>query len=132
MTQILDVESLLQALGEGTRLRLLSLLAEGEICVCFFVESLGEPQSKISRHLAYLRNAGLVSARRDGKWVHYALTKPAELGLAGILEAVLESVESLEQTQSDRRALARACCSPRVPDTLKRAPKPDFAASEIK
>ena len=60
-----------QALGDNTRLRLLNLMGDQEICVCYFVEILEQPQPKISRHLAYLRRAGIVAARRDGKWMHY-------------------------------------------------------------
>src|SRR5213082_2998160 len=59
-----DLVDLFQALGDPTRLRILNLLAAGELCVCYFVEILGDPQPKISRHLAYLRRAGVVDARR--------------------------------------------------------------------
>ena len=58
------------ALADNTRLRLLNLMAGREVCVCHFVEILGQSQPKISRHLAYLRQAGIVSARREGKWMH--------------------------------------------------------------
>ena len=68
-----DLERLLQALGDTTHLRILNLMGDQEICVCYFVEILGGPQSKISRHLAYLRGGGIVSARRDGRWMHYRL-----------------------------------------------------------
>ena len=63
--QTFNVERFFQALGDNTRLRLLNLMGEQEICVCYFVEILGGPQPKISRHLAYLRSAGIVSARRQ-------------------------------------------------------------------
>src|SRR5260221_14031787 len=72
-----DLVSLFQALGDRTRLRLLNLLAGGELCVCYFVEVLGEAQPKISRHLAYLRRRGLVESRRDGKRIPYRLGRPA-------------------------------------------------------
>ena len=62
-----EMEILFTALADKTRLRLLNLMRVDEICVCFFVEVLGESQPKISRHLAYLRNAGIVETRRDGK-----------------------------------------------------------------
>ena len=71
-----------KALGEPVRLRLVSLLAtSGEQCVCHLTEALNLPQSTISRHLGLLRQAGLISARRDGKWMYYQLTDdtPAEL-----------------------------------------------------
>src|SRR5947209_7362223 len=74
--------TLFQALADPTRLRLLNLMAVCEVCVCFFVEIFDEPQPKISRHLAYLRRAGLVTARRDGKWMHYSLSKPSDSAVA--------------------------------------------------
>ena len=61
-----NMERFFQALGDNTRLRLLNLMGDQEICVCYFVEILGGPQPKISRHLAYLRSAGIVAARREG------------------------------------------------------------------
>lgn len=119
-----QLESLFQALGDRTRLRLLNLLADGEVCVCFFVEVLSEPQPKISRHLGVLRAAGLVAARRDGKWMHYRLTMPDEV--APVFENVLATLRTDPEMNRDRTALARACCSPRVPELLKRAPKPQL------
>ena len=68
-----DMERFFTALSDRTRLRLLNLMGEDEVCVCFFVEVLGEPQPKISRHLAYLRQAGVVAARREGKWMNYRI-----------------------------------------------------------
>lgn len=122
-----QLESLFQALGDRTRLRLLNLIADGEVCVCFFVEVLGEPQPKISRHLGVLRAAGLVAARRDGKWMHYRVTVPEEL--APVFENVIATLRTDPEMTRDRLALARACCSPRVPELLKRAPKPQIAAA---
>ena len=66
------------ALADPTRLRLLNLMAGREVCVCYFVEILRQSQPKISRHLAYLRKAGVVAARREGKWMHYRITPPAD------------------------------------------------------
>lgn len=122
-----QLESLFQALGDRTRLRLLNLMADGEVCVCFFVEVLGEPQPKISRHLGVLRGAGLVAARREGKWMHYRATFPEEL--APLFEQVVAALRADPEMARDRVALARACCSPRVPELLKRAPKPQIATS---
>jgi len=122
-----QLESLFQALGDRTRLRLLNLIADGEVCVCFFVEVLGEPQPKISRHLGVLRAAGLVAARRDGKWMHYRVTVPEEL--APVFENVIATLRTDPEMTRDRLALARACCSPRAPELLKRAPKPQIAAT---
>jgi ArsR family transcriptional regulator len=121
------LEGLFQALGDRTRVRLLNLMSEGEVCVCFFVEVLGEPQPKVSRHLAYLRGAGLVNARRDGKWAHYSIEKPQHPTAREVFEAALASMREDGELQKDRAALARACCSTRVPDQLRRAPRPALA-----
>ena len=119
-----SLETLFAALGDGTRLRLLNLLGEGDVCVCFFIEVLDQPQPTISRHLAYLRKAGLVSDRRDGKWIHYMLTPPTNPIAAEIFSRVLESIRHDPAMQRDVRALQSACCSPRVPEILRRATKP--------
>lgn len=122
------LEQLFQALGDRTRVRLINLMAAGEVCVCFFVEVLDEPQPKISRHLAYLRNAGLVAARRDAKWMHYSLLVPKQGTARKAFEAIVAAFADDSQLQRDRAALARACCSPRVPEQLRRAPKPTLSS----
>lgn len=121
------LEELFQALSDRTRVRLLHLMAGGEVCVCFFVEVLDEPQPKISRHLAYLRSAGLVSVRREGKWANYAITPPEHPTARAAFEAVMSSLNDDRELHRDRVALTRACCSPRVPDQLRRAPRPAIA-----
>lgn len=118
------LEQLFQALGDRTRIRLLNLMSEGEICVCFFVEVLRQPQPKISRHLAYLRSAGLVGTRREAKWMHYRITPPEHPTARKAFEAVLATFAEDRDLQRDLAALAKACCSPRLPDQLKRAPRP--------
>lgn len=121
------LETLFQALADRTRLRLLNLMADGEVCVCFFVEILGQPQPKISRHLAYLRRAGLVSARRSAKWAHYTITPPGDATARAAFDAVMAAMSADRDMQRDRAALARACCSPRAPELLRRAPRPAIA-----
>src|SRR6185295_18429700 len=101
------LEELFQALGDQTRLRLLNLMADGEVCVCFFIEVLDQPQSKISRHLAYLRSAELVTARREAKWAHYAITPPKETTAHAVFESVMAAMRSDREMQRDRAALAR-------------------------
>jgi ArsR family transcriptional regulator len=123
-----DPELFFSALADGTRLRLLNLMRDGEICVCFFVEVIGTNQPKISRHLAYLRRAGLVAARRDGKWMHYRLNRPQDPRLARIFDEVLQFLKEDPVMDRDREMLMRACCSPRVPEQLRRAPRPAAAA----
>ena len=118
------LERLFQALGDRTRLRLLNLMSEGELCVCYFVEILDEPQPKVSRHLAYLRDAGIVDARRDGKWIHYKIVRPENPSAAAILESVLKTLASDREMQKDRAALWNACCSVKLPKTLRDAPRP--------
>ena len=71
------IEQLFQGLADRTRLRLLNLMADQEVCVCYFVEILGLSQPVISRHLAYLRARGLVTSRRQGKWMHYRIAPQA-------------------------------------------------------
>src|SRR3954447_4556659 len=87
-----DLVSLFNALADRTRLRLLNLMSGGEVCVCFFVEVLDEPQPKISRHLAYLRTAGLVSTSRAGKWISYAITPPEHPAARAAFDAVMSAM----------------------------------------
>src|SRR5579875_3521851 len=96
-----NMERFFQALGDNTRLRLLNLMGDKEICVCYFVEVLGQPQPKISRHLAYLRSAGIVTARREGKWMHYRIVFPANVGAAHVLRQTLEWFKEDKVMQSD-------------------------------
>jgi len=123
-----DLVPLFQALGDRTRLRLLNLLAGGELCVCYFVEILGESQPKISRHLGYLRRAGVVAARRDGKWIHYSLSRPSDPQQAQVLDCVLGAIAGERQMQRDTMLLQRACCGLRLSPALVNAPKPELRA----
>ena len=107
-----DLATLFAALADITRLRLLNLINGREVCVCHFVEILVEAQPKISRHLAYLRKAGLVAARREGKWMHYRITPPADPAVAAILTAALTAFHMNPEMQADRAQLDRACCVP--------------------
>ncbi|AEU39026.1 regulatory protein ArsR [Granulicella mallensis MP5ACTX8] len=122
--QTYNVERFFQALGDNTRLRLLNLMGDQEICVCYFVEILGGPQSKISRHLAYLRSAGIVSARRESKWMHYRIVMPQHVGAAQILKQTLGWLKEEKPMQADRARLTKACCSPSKYVLLEGAPLP--------
>jgi ArsR family transcriptional regulator len=122
--QTFNVERFFQALGDTTRLRLLNLMGEQEVCVCYFVEILGSPQPKISRHLAYLRSAGIVSARREGKWMHYRIVMPPHIGAAQILQQTLGWLKEEKAMQADRARLTKACCSPSKYASLNGAPLP--------
>jgi ArsR family transcriptional regulator, arsenate/arsenite/antimonite-responsive transcriptional repressor len=119
-----QMELLFRALADRTRLRLLNLMGDDEVCVCFLVEALKLTQPKISRHLAYLRRAGIVASRRDGKWMHYRLIQPNDSYAAAMLSAVRDWLVNDPAMQSDRGRLLRLCCSPTLPAPLKRAPKP--------
>jgi ArsR family transcriptional regulator len=103
---------LFRALADPTRLRLLNLMADQEVCVCYLVEILGLPQPKISRHLAYLRAAGLVDARRDGKWMHYKIAALPDSGVEQMLRFTLEQLREDRAMRADLARLNRACCAP--------------------
>jgi ArsR family transcriptional regulator len=119
-----NVERFFQALGDNTRLRLLNLMGDQEVCVCYFVQILGGPQPKISRHLAYLRSAGIISARRDGRWMHYRIVMPPHIGASLILRQTLDWLREDKGMQADRARLTKACCSPARYALLEGAPLP--------
>lgn len=122
-----DLPRFFQALGDTTRLRLLNLMGEQEVCVCYFVEILGCSQPKISRHLAYLRTAGIVSARRDGKWMHYRITMPPHIGASQVLRQTLDCLKDDKAMQADCARLIKVCCSP-AEYSLDGAPLPTAVA----
>ena len=119
-----QMELLFRALADRTRLRLLNLMAAGEVCVCFFVEVLGESQPKISRHLAYLRRAGVVAARRDGKWMHYRISTPADTHAARVFAEVVAWLGEEQGMRQDRARMASICCATSLPVRLQGAPRP--------
>lgn len=119
---LLEMETFFLALADKTRLRLLNLMRDEEICVCFFTEVLGESQPKISRHLAYLRNAGLVKARREGKWMHYRISEPKNEYVERVLKEVLESLKNQEEMQKEREKYNQFCCSPEMLVQIARTP----------
>jgi ArsR family transcriptional regulator len=99
-------------------------MGDQEICVCYFVEILEQGQPKISRHLAYLRRAGIVEARREGKWMHYRIVMPPNIGAAEILRQTLSWMGGERSLQADRARLSKACCSPAKFAALQGAPIP--------
>ena len=124
-----DVAGFFLALSDRTRLRLLNLMGDDEVCVCFFVEVLGEPQPKISRHLAYLRQVGVVSARREGKWMHYRVVEPPDPHAAHVFNEVRTWLREDQELKRDREQLVKVCCAPRMPVQLLGAPKPASLAA---
>jgi ArsR family transcriptional regulator, arsenate/arsenite/antimonite-responsive transcriptional repressor len=119
-----DLALLFAAFADRTRLRLLNLMNGKEVCVCYFVEILGQSQPKISRHLAYLRRAGIVAARREGKWMHYRIVDPANAGAARIFRETLAVIGQEKSMQADLARLGKACCVPQRVSALERAPLP--------
>lgn len=117
-----EMETLFMALADKTRLRLLNLMAEDEVCVCFFTEVLGDSQPKISRHLAYLRNADLVEARRDGKWMHYSIRWPKDEGLRSVLRATLTAMADDAEMRADKANYENVCCTPELLVQIAKTP----------
>lgn len=107
-TAVPEIAAVCAALADPTRLRILALLGEGEVCVCHIHESLDVPQPTASRHLAYLRRAGLVETRRDGLWVHYRLAAGLAPHVRHAVDAVLHAVRHCPEPTADHRQLARA------------------------
>ena len=106
--KVKDLEALTTvyaALADPTRLRILSLLGDGEICVCHIHASLDVPQPTASRHLAYLRKAGLVEARREGIWIHYRLAAQESLVVASVVKAALHALTHTDISAKDERRL---------------------------
>jgi ArsR family transcriptional regulator len=112
--QLTELEALFKALADATRLRILGLLLTGEVCVCEIHESLKIPQPKASRHLAYLRKAGLVETRREGLWIHYRLGKLADPVVAAIGDAVRHALTHIDTVHRDAERLHKktGCCVP--------------------
>jgi ArsR family transcriptional regulator, arsenate/arsenite/antimonite-responsive transcriptional repressor len=126
-----ELESLFKALADKTRLRILALLGNNEVCVCHIHDSLGLPQPTVSRHLAYLRKSGLVAVRRDGVWMHYQVSRSLSPVLQGVVAAAVAALQQLPATSQDRKQFQRsfgqlyvfdapaggACCAPRAQES---------------
>jgi ArsR family transcriptional regulator len=124
-----DKDLFFRALADRTRLRLLNLMGEDEVCVCFFVEILKTNQPKISRHLAYLRRAGVVGARRQGPWMHYRIVEPSDQDAARVLKDTLTWLGNDREMQRDRERLVKVCCAPQLPVSIQGAPRPASLAT---
>jgi ArsR family transcriptional regulator len=111
---LVDMETLFKALADATRLRILGLLLTGEVCVCHIHESLRITQPKASRHLAYLRRAGLVDTRRDTRWIHYRLATLPDPILAAIITGVRHALTHIDAIHKDTERLQKktGCCAP--------------------
>lgn len=128
-TAIDQLENVFKALADSTRLRILALLAANEVCVCHIHDTIRVPQPTASRHLAYLRRAGLVETRRHGTWIHYSMSRSLDPVVQGVVDAAIHALTHVAVTARDRKqyvkcfgefqdpALAGAvCCSPANPD----------------
>lgn len=97
-----QMAALFKACADQTRLRLLNLLAaEGEVCVCHLVDVLETNQPKVSRHLAYLKRAGLVSDRKDSLWVYYRLSDSLAAQASRLVECVNFCCADSPEVQQD-------------------------------
>lgn len=115
-----DAELFFAALADRTRLRLINLMQDGEVCVCFFATTLGTNNPKISRHLSYLKRASLVTGRRDGKWMHYRLNDPADKNAKELLAATMKILKDDPQMKADRKKLMDVCCMITTPVKITR------------
>jgi len=109
------IDLMFRAFSDRTRLRILNLLRAGELCVCDLVQVIGVPQPKISRHLAYLRRAGLVTARKDGLWMYYELASSKNAFHLKLLECLTCCLPDLPELARDIKRLGRdpnrgQCC----------------------
>jgi ArsR family transcriptional regulator, arsenate/arsenite/antimonite-responsive transcriptional repressor len=123
-----ELERVFKALSDKTRLRILALLGNNEVCVCHIHDSLGLPQPTVSRHLAYLRRSGLVAVRRDGVWMHYQLSRSLDPMVQSVVKAAVDALSQVPATSQDRKQFQRSfgqlyvldspaggsCCSPRA------------------
>jgi ArsR family transcriptional regulator len=123
-----ELEKAFKALSDKTRLRILALLGNNEVCVCHIHDSLGLPQPTVSRHLAYLRRSGLVAVRRDGVWMHYQLSRSLDPMVQSVVKATVDALSQVPATSQDRKQFQRSfgqlyvldspaggsCCSPRA------------------
>ncbi len=100
-----DLGQLFKAMSDETRLRILHLLSHKELCVCELVDVLGELQTKVSRHLAYLKHAGWVTDRREGQWVFYALAEPRDALHRCLLQCIAECFSTYPPMEEDLRKL---------------------------
>ena len=108
--ELVAPDQLFKTLSDPTRLRLLNLLARGEVCVCDLHGTMGVDQPKVSRHLAQMKRAGLVEARRNGKWMHYRLARHGDALVRHVLAGLHAWMRQHPRMTSERGRLERVCC----------------------
>ena len=106
-----SVDKLFRAFSDRTRLRILHMLRNGEVCVCDLTSVLDVPQPKVSRHLSYLRKAGLVLVRKDGYWSHYKLAPAKSAFHAKLLECLSCCFNDVPEVEKDAVRLQKVCSS---------------------
>jgi ArsR family transcriptional regulator len=126
------LDLLFRALADPTRVRLLNLISDLEICVCYLVEILGISQPKISRHLAYLRRASIAAARHQGRWMHYRLVVPEDPVASSILRETLKHLRDRTDMRRDFAKLDAACCTPGELDLPEKAPQPSLVSTPVR
>ena len=104
------VDVMFRAFSDRTRLRILHLLLSGELCVCDLVRVLGVPQPKVSRHLSYLRKAGLVTGRKDGLWMYYTLTPTRNAFHRKLMECLGCCFADVPELAKDAKRLGKTSC----------------------
>lgn len=112
----MDLIQIYQCFCDRTRLRILHLLTRSPLCVCHFQDILGEPQVKISKHLAYLRSKGMVTTEREQNWIIYSLPERRPHGLERNLRCLHDCVQTDAVFKRDVERLselAKKCCEPR-------------------
>ena len=114
MKDLQAVDRVFKALGDPTRIRIVGLLRAGEVCVCHIYETLGIPQPKASRHLAYLRRAGIVHGEKRGLWVYYRLASNVDAAVRGLIDAACSCISDLPTVRRDEARLTKklGCCTP--------------------
>ena len=125
-TKISQIDLMFRAFCDGTRLRILSLLQDGDLCVGDIVESLQVPQPKVSRHLGQLRKAGLVTARKEGLWIHYSLATPTTEFHRKLLECAVTCFQDVPEIKSDNNRSkklrgAGGCCPEKARRTARKS-----------
>lgn len=105
-----EIALVFRTLSDSTRLRLLNLLSRGEVCVCHLADTLELVQPKVSRHLAYLKRAGFVETRREGKWMHYRWSEQSHPLARLVLEALRNWMAKDPVMNRDRERLEKICC----------------------
>jgi ArsR family transcriptional regulator len=105
-----SVNLMFRAFSDRTRLRILHLLLRGEMCVCDIVTIIQVPQPKASRHLAYLRRAGLIQKRKQGLWAYYTLTAPGSSFHGSLIKCLKECFRDVPELARDAKRALHSCC----------------------